>query len=431
MPVYRILEKRLRGETNDQEEIRALIHGFVDGKVLPEQMATWLTAVTLTGLSEEETLWLTEAMVASGKTLDLSSIPGIKVDKHSSGGVGDKVSLITVPIAAAAGVPVPKLTGRALGHTGGTADKLESIPGFRVELTEDELIDQVRKIGCAFAVASKDLAPADKLIYSLRDRTATVASLPLIVSSILSKKLAGGADAFVFDVKFGDGAFMNSLEDARRLACSLVAVSQKAGKQAVALLTSMDEPLGRAVGNALEVAEAIEVLKGEGPSDVREVSLAIAAQMIRLGLSIPNEEARRKAQELLTNGSALEKFQRLIEAQGGNARVLEEMDLLPQAPERVEVQATASGVVGSIATRRLGLLASRLGAGRGTGSDWHPGAGIRLLKKVGDPVTAGETLGILFSPRPVSPQEVNETRACFDIQQAEARKTDLIAGLVA
>ncbi len=429
MTVYETLEKRLRGERNSREEIEGIVRGFVAGSVSAEQLATWITAVYLQGLSEEETLWLTEAMVSSGRRLDVSSLPGIKVDKHSTGGVGDKVSLVAVPLAASAGVLVPKLTGRALGHTGGTADKLESIPGFRVELTEEQFINQVRRIGCAFAVASADLAPADKLIYALRDRTATVASLPLIVSSILSKKLAGGADGFVFDVKFGDGAFMPTREQGQELARWLVSVAQTAGRQAVALLTNMDQPLGHAVGNSLEVAEAIEVLKGSGPEDVRRVSLAVATEMIRIGLGMEREAAMKMAEEKLDADAALEKFQRLVEAQGGDPRVAEVPDRLPQAPFWAEVSSGKSGVVASIATRRLGLLAGHLGAGRGTATDYHPGAGIRALKKMGDRVEKGEVLAVLFSPMPVDEAMVAKVRACFDIRE-QGEKPELIGGIV-
>jgi len=317
MLAYEIVRKKLDGEANSEGEIRALVDGFVRGEIAPEQMAAWLAAVYVRGLSDEEIWWLTKAMAESGRMLDLSAIDGIKVDKHSTGGVGDKVSIVAVPLVAAGGVPVAKLTGRALGHTGGTADKLESIPGMRLDLSEAEFIGQVQRIGCAIAVATEDIAPADKKIYALRDKTATIASIPLIVSSILSKKLAGGADAFVFDVKFGDGAFMRQLEEAKALAEGLVRTAKLAGKRAVAVLSSMEQPLGHAVGNAVEVAEAIAVLRGEGPTDVREVCLTVAAHMLWLGGVVSDpQEGRRKAEELLGSGAALEKFRQLVAAQG-------------------------------------------------------------------------------------------------------------------
>jgi pyrimidine-nucleoside phosphorylase len=369
MLVYEIIRKKLDGEKNSAEEIRQLVMGFVRGEVAPEQMAAWLAAIYIRGLSDEETWWLTETMAQSGRTIDLSSIDGVKVDKHSTGGVGDKVSIVVVPLVAAAGVPVAKLTGRALGHTGGTADKLESIPGMRLNLSEEEFIAQVKRIGCAIAVATEDIAPADKKIYALRDKTATIASIPLIVSSILSKKLAGGADAFVFDVKFGDGAFMRQFEDAKTLAEALVRIAKLAGKKAVAVLSSMEQPLGRAIGNAVEVAEAIDVLKGNGPDDVRELCLAVAAQMLWLGGAVTNpEEGRSKAMELLQSGAALEKFRQLISAQGGDASIVEDPTKLPQPSYRVEVQAEQSGVIAKIATRKLGLI---------SGSTWCHSDGCR------------------------------------------------------
>jgi len=382
MLAYEIVRKKLDGEANSEGEIRALVDGFVRGEIAPEQMAAWLAAVYVRGLSDEETWWLTKAMAESGRMLDLSAIDGIKVDKHSTGGVGDKVSIVAVPLVAAGGVPVAKLTGRALGHTGGTADKLESIPGMRLDLSEAEFIGQVQRIGCAIAVATEDIAPADKKIYALRDKTATIASIPLIVSSILSKKLAGGADAFVFDVKFGDGAFMRQLEEAKALAEGLVRTAKLAGKRAVAVLSSMEQPLGHAVGNAVEVAEAIAVLRGEGPTDVREVCLTVAAHMLWLGGVVSDpQEGRRKAEELLGSGAALEKFRQLVAAQGGDASIVDDPKRLPQPNHRAEVRAEREGVVTQIATRRLGLLAARLGAGRLGARAWTQRRGFGCTKK--------------------------------------------------
>jgi len=430
MLVYEIIRKKLDGEKNSAEEIKQLVTGFVGGEVAPEQMATWLTAVYIHGLSDEETWWLTEAMAKSGRTINLSSIEGIKVDKHSTGGVGDKVSIVVVPLVAAAGVPVAKLTGRALGHTGGTADKLESIPGMRLNLSEEEFVTQVKRIGCAIAVATEDIAPADKKIYSLRDKTATIASIPLIVSSILSKKLAGGADAFVFDVKFGDGAFMRRLEDARNLAEALVRTAKLSGKKAVAVLSSMEQPLGHAVGNAIEVAEAIDVLKGDGPDDVRELCLAVAAQMLWLGGAVTNpDEGHSKALELLQSGAALEKFRQLVSAQGGDADVVEDPTRLPQPSYRVEVRAEQSGTIVSIATRRLGLISGQLGATRIGAEQVNPSAGIFVLKKVGEPVEIGETLAILQSNNPIGSEIVNETRGCFAFGEF-AKRLPILAGII-
>jgi pyrimidine-nucleoside phosphorylase len=430
MLVYEIIRKKLDGEKNSAEEIRQLVMGFVRGEVAPEQMAAWLAAVYIRGLSDEETWWLTETMAQSGRTIDLSSIDGVKVDKHSTGGVGDKVSIVVVPLVAAAGVPVAKLTGRALGHTGGTADKLESIPGMRLNLSEEEFIAQVKRIGCAIAVATEDIAPADKKIYALRDKTATIASIPLIVSSILSKKLAGGADAFVFDVKFGDGAFMRQFEDAKTLAEALVRIAKLAGKKAVAVLSSMEQPLGRAIGNAVEVAEAIDVLKGNGPDDVRELCLAVAAQMLWLGGAVTNpEEGRSKAMELLQSGAALEKFRQLISAQGGDASIVEDPTKLPQPSYRVEVRAEQSGVIAKIATRKLGLISGQLGATRMGAEQIDPSAGIIVMKKVGEPVESGETLAILQSNKPIDNAIADEVRDCF-VVRSSAERLPILAGFV-
>lgn len=430
MLVYEIVRKKLDGERNTAEEISYLVTGFVHGEVAPEQMAAWLAAVYIRGLSDDETWWLTEAMAKSGRILDLSAIEGVKVDKHSTGGVGDKVSIVVVPLVASAGVPVAKLTGRALGHTGGTADKLESIPGMRLNLSEDEFVSQVKRIGCAIAVATEDIAPADKKIYALRDKTATIASIPLIVSSILSKKLAGGADAFVFDVKFGDGAFMRQLEDARALAEGLVKTAKLAGKRAVAVLSSMEQPLGHAIGNAVEVAEAIEVLKGNGPSDVRELCIAVAAQMLWLGEAVTNpDEGRSKAKELLNSGAALEKFRQLVSAQGGDDKIVDEPFRLPQPSYRVEVLSDRTGTIMSIATRQLGLLAGQLGVGRMGAEEVDPTAGIIVLKKVGDNVKAGESLAILQSNKPIDNEFIAKVRACFAFGEV-SEKPSILAGFV-
>lgn len=428
MLAYETIRKKLDGERNAEEEIKELVMGFVRGEVAPEQVAAWLAAVYIRGLSDEETWWLTKAMAKSGRTIDLSEIDGIKVDKHSTGGVGDKVSIVVVPLVAAAGVPVAKLTGRALGHTGGTADKLESIPGMRLSLREDEFIAQIKRIGCAIAIATEDIAPADKKIYALRDKTATIASIPLIVSSILSKKLAGGADAFVFDVKFGDGAFMKELESARALAESLVRTARLAGKRAVAILSSMEQPLGHAIGNAVEVAEAVEVLKGNGPGDVSELCITIAAHMLYLGGAVTNvTEGQSKAMELLKSGAALEKFGQLVASQGGDAKIVDDPMRLPQPLYRVDVCSKRPGTIVGIATRKLGLIAGKLGAARMGAERVDPSAGIIVLKKIGDSVETNETLAILQSSKPIVEELVNEVRECFALGEF-AEKPPILAG---
>ncbi|MCS7263293.1 MAG: thymidine phosphorylase [Armatimonadetes bacterium] len=430
MLVYEIVRKKLDGEKNTAEEISQLVMGFVHGEVSPEQMATWLAAVYIRGLSDEETWWLTDAMAKSGRILDLSSIEGVKVDKHSTGGVGDKVSIIVVPLVASAGVPVAKLTGRALGHTGGTADKLESIPGMRLSLSEEEFIAQVKRIGCAIAVTTEDIAPADKKIYALRDKTATVASIPLIVSSILSKKIAGGADAFVFDVKFGDGAFMRRLEDAKALAEGLVKTAKLAGKKAVGVLSSMEQPLGRAIGNAVEVEEAIEVLKGKGQEDVRELCLEISALMLWLGGAVTNpEEGKSKATELLDSGAALESFRKLVAAQGGDEKVVDEPERLPKPSFKREVKATQRGTISAISTRQLGIIAGLLGAARIGSEKVDPAAGIIVLKKVGEKVDLGEPVAILQSSNPIDNDLLDKVGACFKFGEVE-KIPSILAGFI-
>lgn len=434
MLIYEVLRRKLDGEGNTREEITGLVEGFLRGEVTPEQMATWLAAVYTRGMSDEETWALTKVMAESGRVMDLSAIEGIKVDKHSTGGVGDKVSLVVVPLVAAAGVPVPKLTGRALGHTGGTADKLESIPGIRLTLSEKEFITQVQRVGCAIAVATEDIAPADKKIYALRDKTATIASIPLIVSSILSKKLAGGADAFVFDVKFGDGAFLQGLKDAQTLAEGLVRTAKKAGKGAVAILSSMEQPLGHAVGNGIEVAEAIRILQGDGPKDAQRVCLRVAAYMLWLGGAVADpKEGQRKAEELLGSGKALEKFGEMVQAQGGDRSILEDPHRLPQPIYSLKVYADKEGVIAAIKARKIGLIATRLGAGRWGAERVDAAAGVYVVKKVGETVKVGELLATLQSSRPIPKTLAEETRKAFDIAETadDLSLPPLFGGIVA
>lgn len=370
-------------------------------------MSAFLMAVFLRGMDREETYHLTMAMAYSGEILDLSQIEGIKVDKHSTGGVGDKVTLIFAPLVASAGLIVPKLSGRALGHTGGTIDKLEAIPGFRASLSRAEFLSQLKRIGLAVSAQTEELAPADKYIYSLRNRIACVESLPLIVSSIMSKKIAGGADVIIVDVKSGRGAFMSG-EEARKLAEELVAVGEMAGKKVSAEITPMDQPLGYAVGRALEVKEAIEVLKGNGPEDVRDVCLSLAGLAFwRAGISNCREEGKRKAQELLENGRALEKFAKWMEAQGANPRIIDDFTLLPSADSK-PFFADKRGIVEGIDCKRLGEISHIL--------DVHPGGGIILRKKLGDDVKEGEELALLFGEEPNLSKAWEEMKGVFLIE---------------
>jgi pyrimidine-nucleoside phosphorylase len=386
------------------------------------QMAAWLMAAFIRGLDSGETAALTASMVASGRTVDLSSVPGIKVDKHSTGGVGDKTTLVLAPLVASCGVPVAKMSGRGLGHTGGTLDKLESIPGFSVALEPDDFARQVRDIGVAVIAQSADVDPADKKIYALRDVTATVPSIPLIVGSIISKKVAGGADAIVLDVKVGSGAFMKTLEDARALAAELTRVGELLGRRVLAILTHMDQPLGRAVGNALEVREAIETLRGEGPQDLTELCLVLGSKMLVLGQAAATErEAREILAESLASGRALATFREWIAAQGGDSRVADDLSLLPAAPEVVDVTAQAAGWVTGFDAEGVGRAAMILGAGRARKEDAiDPGAGLLLHVKTADRVESGTVLATLYTSDPGRlPEAEARLRSAIHIGQSK------------
>ncbi len=389
-----LIARKRDGGVLTNDEIGQLVRGFVAGDVADYQMSALAMAIFLRGMTPAETTALTLEMRDSGRVVDLSSVKGSKVDKHSTGGVGDKVSLCLAPLVVACGVPVPMVSGRGLGHTGGTLDKLEAIPGFSVSMPVEQFVKQVREIGCALIGQTADIAPADKRLYALRDVTATVESVPLITASILSKKLAEGIDALVLDVKVGRGAFMKTLADARTLAESLVRVGTLSKKKITAFLTSMDEPLGFAIGNALETREAIDVLNGRGPADLVECTLVLGAEMLRLGRVAKTEaEARKKLEAAIKSGAGARIFEKIVRAQGGDARVVSEPDRLPRAPHRVEIRANAKGYVTGIDPLELGLAAVALGAGR-TRADQavDPVVGIVLGKKLGDAVAKGEVL---------------------------------------
>ncbi len=397
-----LIERKRDGGELSPEEIRWLVSRYVAGEVPDYQMSAFLMAVYFRGMTESETVALTQAMLESGDRIDLSAIPGTKVDKHSTGGVGDTVTLILVPLMGAAGLVMAKLSGRALGHTGGTIDKFEAIPGVRTELPLPEIISQAREIGVVIADHTAELVPADRLLYELRDVTGTVPSLPLIAGSILSKKLAGGADAIVLDVKCGDGAFMRTREEARALAETLVRVGNRLGKRFSALITAMDQPLGNMVGNALEVRQAIQVLKGEGPEDLREVTLALGAELLVLaGEEGDAEAAKSRLAGLIGSGAAWEKFRALVAAQGGDLRAVDEPELLPRAKEVAEVLAPAGGYVQRLEARKVGVTCGLLGAGREVkGQPVDPAAGVELLAKVGNRVEEGQPLARLHVGRP-------------------------------
>lgn len=397
--VEEIIEVKRDGSRHDEADIRRLVAGYVGGSIPDYQMSAWLMAVVLRGLDHDETVWLTDAMTHSGRVIDLGAIPGVKVDKHSTGGVGDKTTLVLAPMVAACGAPVAKMSGRGLGHTGGTLDKLESIPGFRVEMEPDVFERQVRDIGVAVAAQSPDIDPADKKIYALRDVTGTVPSVPLIVSSIISKKVAGGADAIVLDVKVGSGAFMKTLEDARALSSELIRTGEALGKRVVAVLTDMDQPLGYAVGNAVEVAEAIATLHDDGPEDLFQECLALGSRMLLLaGVASDLDDGRARLVAAVQSGRALETFRAWVTAQGGDARVADDVSLLPQAECSRVVTAHEAGWVAHYDAAGVGRAAMAMGAGRASLTDAiDPAAGLVLGAKVGDRVERGETLATLFA----------------------------------
>ncbi len=392
-----IILKKRNGGVLTREEIEYVVQGYTTGEIPDYQVSALLMAICFQGMNEQETADLTLAMTNSGDRIDLSAIEGIKVDKHSTGGVGDKISLIVAPLVASVGVPVAKMSGRGLGHTGGTVDKLESIPGFRIELTREQFIDHVNRIGIALVGQSGNLAPADKKLYALRDVTGTVESIPLIASSIMSKKIASGADCIVLDVKVGSGAFMKTLEDARALAQAMVDIGSNLGRRTIAVITDMNQPLGYEIGNANEIREAIDVLKGQDIPDLGKIALTIASHMTVLGgIYADVEIAYASLQSAIRSGQAIDKLKEFIEAQGGDASVVDQPDRLPQAKHAIEVKAEASGYISGIDAEKVGVAAMLLGAGRKTKEDSiDHAAGVTLLKKIGDPVSVGDTLCIM------------------------------------
>jgi pyrimidine-nucleoside phosphorylase len=388
-----ILSKR-DGRSLTREEIRFFVDGVTAGSLPDYQASALLMAILLRGMTPDETAWLTDAMVHSGVRVDLAEIPGVKVDKHSTGGVGDKTSLVLAPLAAACGVPVPMMSGRGLGHTGGTLDKLESIPGFRVNLSLEEMKTALARVGCAMIGQTAQIAPADKKLYALRDVTATVESIPLISASIMSKKIAEGIDALVLDVKTGSGAFMKTEADSRRLAESLVSIGNASGVKTEAIITAMESPLGRAVGNALEVVECIEVLKGGGPSDLVDVSIELTARMLVLGkVAGDRNDAEQKARGAIRSGAGLERFRQIIELQGGDPKVVDDYARLPHVGDRHRVAADRDGFVSRLDAELIGRASVALGAGRDRVEDpVDPAVGIMVLAKPGEGVRAGDPI---------------------------------------
>jgi len=428
-----LIRRKRDGEELAPEEIDFLVEGYTGGEIPDYQMSAFLMAVYFAGMTDREVSRLTECMLRSGETVDLSAVPGIKVDKHSTGGVGDKTSLIVAPLAAAAGVVVPMMSGRGLGHTGGTVDKLESIPGFRINLAPEEVQSQLSEIGLCFIGQSDRLAPADGKFYALRDVTGTVESIPLISSSIMSKKLAEGVDALVLDVKVGNGAFMKKQVDARRLAQMMVGIGRRVDKRVQALITDMSQPLGYAIGNALEVMEASQTLQNAGPTDLTKLSIELAARMIYLGKKAASlDDARRMAEEKLVDGSGYKKFKQVVAAQGGNPQALDKFELLPNATGMREVTSPRGGYVSAIDAEDIGVASNMIGAGRDRKEDTiDPAVGIILEVKVGEKVDAGSVLCRLYYTREDRVEEAAEmVEDAFKISGQKPEERELILEVV-
>ena len=424
-----LIQKKKNGETLTKEEIDFMITDYVAGKIPDYQMSAMLMAIYFNGMENEELAAFTLAMRDSGDLVDLSPIEGIKVDKHSTGGVGDKTTLIVGPIVAACGVPVAKMSGRGLGFTGGTLDKLESISGFRIDLSAEEFFETVKKTGISVIGQTGNLAPADKLLYALRDVTATVDSIPLIAASVMSKKLAAGSDKIVLDVTTGSGEFMKNTRDAKKLAKHMVAIGNHAGKETVAILTGMEEPLGFAIGNNMEVKEAIEVLKGDGPEDVKEVSVALAGMMLSLGLeNVSHSQGKRMAKKALSSGQAFEKFKEMVQAQGGDIRYVEHPEFFERDAFEGEVLAAEDGFLSGMDTEKIGVAAGLLGAGRETkDSVIDMSAGIYLKKKIGDTVKKGEPIAICYAG---TKEKLNRGMAMFESSIRYSKEAPRIPKLI-
>ncbi|ADO58605.1 MULTISPECIES: pyrimidine-nucleoside phosphorylase [Paenibacillus] len=401
MRMVDLIEKKRDGKELSTEEINFIIQGYTQGEIPDYQVSALAMSIFFKDMNERERADLTMAMVHSGDTIDLSAIEGVKVDKHSTGGVGDTTTLVLAPLVAALDIPVAKMSGRGLGHTGGTIDKLEAIAGFHVEISKDEFVDLVNRSKIAVVGQSGNLTPADKKLYALRDVTATVNSIPLIASSIMSKKIAAGSDAIVLDVKTGAGAFMKTVEDAKELAHAMVSIGNNVGRKTMAVISDMSQPLGLAIGNSLEVKEAIDTLRGEGPKDLEELCMALGSQMVFLaGKADSLENAKEKLKEVIRNGKALEKFKEFIANQGGDASVVDHPERLPQAQYLIEVPAKQDGVVAEIVADEIGTAAMLLGAGRATKeSEIDLAVGLMLNKKVGDAVQKGDSLVTIHANR--------------------------------
>ncbi|MGM0602606.1 MAG: pyrimidine-nucleoside phosphorylase [Bacillota bacterium] len=433
MRAYDIIYKKREGEKLNKEELDFLINGYVADKIPDYQVSAWAMAVFFQGMDAEETADLTMIMAESGDMIDLSPVKGIKVDKHSTGGVGDTTTLILAPLVAAAGVPVAKMSGRGLGHTGGTIDKLEAIPGFNTSLSREDFFDNVNKYGLSVVGQTGNLTPADKKLYALRDVTATVESIPLIASSIMSKKIAGGADAIVLDVKTGSGAFMQEFAESKKLAEAMVDIGKEVGRNTVAYITDMNEPLGLAVGNALEVKEAVRVLKGEGPEDLTELCIELGAAMVKLsGMENDIDRAKDILREKIKNGEALNKFRKMITAQGGDTAFIDNPELLPQAEKKIEIKAEKSGYIDAINAHDIGIAAMLLGAGRETkDGDIDMAVGIEIAKKIADRVKKGDVIAVLHVNDECNLESaVEKVKSSYSISAEKVEKNPLIYEII-
>lgn len=432
MRMVDIIEKKRDGYELTSEEIHFFVEGYTNGSIPDYQASSLAMSIYFQDMTDRERADLTMAMVQSGDQIDLSGIEGVKVDKHSTGGVGDTTTLVLGPLVAAVGVPVAKMSGRGLGHTGGTIDKLESIEGFHVELTTDQFTKQVNDIKLAVIGQSGNLTPADKKLYALRDVTGTVPSIPLIASSIMSKKIAAGADAIVLDVKTGDGAFMKTVEDSKKLAHAMVQIGKNVGRNTMAIISDMNQPLGYAIGNALEVKEAIETLSGKGPKDLTELCLTLGSQMVVLGGHAKTiDEARKELEEVIANGAALEVFKKFIKGQGGNPAVVDDLSLLPQAKYTFEVPAKEPGFVSHIVADEIGTAAMLLGAGRATKeSEIDLAVGLVLRKKVGEAVQAGESLVTIYSNREDVKEVMDKIYANIEVSTEKVNAPKLIEAII-
>lgn len=433
MRMYDLIMKKRKGEELTTEEINFFVDGFTKGEIPDYQASAMLMAIFFNKMNKRETADLTNAMVESGDKINLSSIKGIKVDKHSTGGVGDKTSICLTPLVASLGIPVAKMSGRGLGHTGGTIDKLETFKGFSVELTEEQFMENVNKINIAIMGQSGNLVPADKKLYALRDVTATVDNISLIAASIMCKKLASGADAIVLDVKTGDGAFMKTLDDSFALAQEMVEIGSAMNRETIGIISDMDEPLGYAVGNSLEVIEAIESLKGRGPKDFINLCETLGAYMLVSSKIVSNyEDGLNRIREAINSGAALEKFKEFVANQGGNPAVAEDYSLLPQASHTVEIKSDKTGFIDKIEAEAVGVSAMILGAGRETKEDeLDLSAGIILKKKVGDFVNEGDTLAVMHFNREEKFEDAKKRfKNAYIISEEKAEPKKLIYGVV-